>query len=115
MTINFRNLVEDSNIDTQIVIKNNDLACNHVNDNEWQIEHTTDGCCAATLAIGNGRMNNGTMNNCTLIKFAPAKAASSEDSVLATQLSGIEVLKDNECPLDSGEFGGISSPWYRIK
>ena len=115
MTITLGDLVEDSNVGTQIVIKNNDLACNDVYENEWQIEHTTDGCGAATSAFGSGRMNNGTMNNSTRIKFAPAKAASSENSVLATQLPGIEVLKDSECPLDSGEFGGISSPWYRIK
>jgi hypothetical protein len=110
MTISFRSLVENSNIDTQIVVKNNDVACNDVYDNEWQIEHTTDGCSATTLAFGKGSKNNG-----TIIKFTPAKAASSEYSVLATQLPGTEVSKDSECPLDSGEFAGISNPWYRIK
>jgi hypothetical protein len=110
MAISFRKLVENSNVDTQIVIRNNDLACADANDNEWQIEYTMDGCDAATLAFGKGSKNKG-----TIIKFTPAKAASSENSVLATQLPGIEVLKHSECPLDNGDFAGISNLWYRSK
>ncbi len=111
MVTSFRKVVEDRNVDIQIVIKNNDLTCADAIDSEWQIEHTMDGCDATTLAFDKGSKN----KNSIIIKLASAKAASSESSVLATQLTGVEVLKDNECPLDNGDFAGISNLWYRIK